>query len=84
MNKNYEGKILIFKRFTALSLTFLMVSATFAYEKSDFFVGIQGGGMGQEKTITNTQYNLSLTQQAIGGATTSGTVWAESTSVGGV
>ena len=61
-----------FKRLLALGFMCFIANQALAYEKSGFFVGIQGGTMGQEKTITHSQYNLDITQHAIGGATTSG------------
>ena len=69
----------LFKRLLALGFMCFITNQALAYEKSGFFVGIQGGTMGQEKTITQTQYDISIDQRTIGGTTTSGTTTSSST-----
>ena len=69
----------LLKRLLALGFMCFIANQALAYEKSGFFVGIQGGTMGQEKTITQTQYDISIDQRTIGGTTTSGTTTSSST-----
>ena len=71
----------LLKRLLALGFMCFIANQALAYEKSGFFVGIQGGTMGQEKTITDTQYNANLKQTITGGTTTHGIYTQKSTSV---
>ena len=72
----------LLKRLLALGFICFIANQALAYEKSGFFVGMQGGTMGQEKTITHSQYNLDITQYATGGTTVSGMSVNTQTSVG--
>ena len=70
------------KKLFVLGFMCLTTNQAFAYEKSGFFIGVQGGTIGQEKTTTHSRYNLEVTQYATGGATVSGQSVNTQTSVG--
>lgn len=51
---------------------FLVNTSAYAFEKSGFFIGIQGSILNQQRTNTDTNYNVEVTRNTSGTTTVSG------------